>query len=157
MFNETFWVAVGLFIFAAILVKFKVPAMILGALDARGTAVQAELDEAKRLRKEAEDLLASFKKRQVEAEQQAADIVAEAKVTAAKLAEEAKTKMDDFVARRTAQVELKIQQAETQALAEVRATAADLSVQAASHMIAQQNLGADLVSKGIAQIKVNFN
>jgi F-type H+-transporting ATPase subunit b len=157
MFTETFWVAVALFAFIAILVKFGVPSMILGALDKRGLQVQAELDEAKRLRLDAENLLASFTARKVAAEKEAADIIINAEIEAKNMAKDAKVKMDDFIARRTKQAELKITQAEQQALADVRASAANYAIKASSMLIASNKLGDGLIDQGIAQIKKNFN
>ena len=157
MFTETFWVAVALFAFLAILFKFGVPGMIVGALDKRGLQVQAELDEAKRLRKDAEDLLASFTARKALAEKEADDIIANAEIEAKNLAAESKAKMDDFISRRTKQAELKIAQAEEQAITDVKASAANLAIKASSMIIASNNLGDGLVAKGISQIKTNFN
>ena len=157
MFTETFWVAVALFAFIAILVKFGVPSMILGALDKRGLQVQAELDEAKRLRLDAENLLASFTARKVAAEKEAADIIINAEIEAKNMAKDAKVKMDDFIARRTKQAELKITQAEQQALADVRASAANYAIKASSMLITSNKLGDGLIDQGIAQIKKNFN
>jgi F-type H+-transporting ATPase subunit b len=157
MFTETFWVAIALAAFIAILIKFGVPSMILGALDKRGAQVQAELDEAKRLRKDAEDLLASFTARKVSAEKEAKDIITNAENDAKALAADAKVKMDDFVARRTAQAELKIAQAESQAMTEVRSSAANLAIKASSMLIASNKLGDDLIGQGISQIQKNFN
>lgn len=157
MFTETFWVAVALAAFIAILIKFGVPSLIAGALDKRGQQVQAELDEAKRLRLDAENLLASFTARKIAAEKEAQDILAQAETEAKNMAIEAKAKMDDFIARRTNQADLKIAQAEQQAMAEVRSSAANYAIKASSMLIASNKLGDGLIEQSIKQIKANFN
>ncbi|WP_298922733.1 ATP F0F1 synthase subunit B, partial [uncultured Bosea sp.] len=117
---DTFWVGVALVIFLAILVKFGVPGMIVKGLDARGERVAQELAEARRLRQEAEKLLAEYDSKRKAAEAEAAEIVSSANDEAKRLAAEAEAKLADFVARRTKAAEEKIAQAESQAEAEVR-------------------------------------
>ena len=82
--------------------------IVLKGLDARGEAIQAELDQATRLRAEATALLASFEKKTAEAEANAAAIVADARAQAEQLAKDAAERMNDFIARRTKQAEAKI-------------------------------------------------
>src|SRR3712207_1961723 len=126
MFYEPeFCVAVAFLIFFAIVWKAGGFGAITQALDARGTRVPAELDEAKRLRGEASRVLADYRKRREEAEREAEAIVASAREEADRVARGAHEHMTDFIARRTAAGEAKIAQAEVQATAEVRAAAAE--------------------------------
>ena len=122
MFAEPeFWVAVAFLIFVGILVYVGVPKMLLSALDDRARRVQAELDEARRLKEEAQKLLAEYKAKQRQADEEAVAIIEGAKAEAERIAAESKTKMEEFVARRTKMAETKIAQAEAQAIADVRA------------------------------------
>ncbi len=158
--SDTFWVGVGLVLFLAILVKANVPAMLLGALDNRAKAIQSELEEARKLREEATAVLAQYKAKQAEAEAEAKAIVSAAQAEAKRLKAEAKAKIDDFVTRRTKQAEFKIAQAEAQATAEVRNAAADAAIAAAGSLLgtmAQGAGGADLLTKGIAEVKAKLN
>lgn len=151
---------IGLAIFFAICWKMGAHTTLLGALDARGRRIETELAEAKRLREEAQALVAEYKRKQSAAEKEAADIVASAKADAERLALEAKAKMEDFVARRTQMAETKIAQAEAQALAEVRAAAADVAANAASAMLADMASGKGgeaLIASGIAEVKAKLN
>lgn len=109
--------------FLAVLVKFGVPAKIVAALDLRGEKVAQELAEARRLRVEAEKLLAEYESKRKAAEAEAAGLIAAAKEEADRLSAEAAAKLEDFVARRTKSAQEKIAQAEVQAEAEVRAAA----------------------------------
>ncbi|MFY8153073.1 MAG: ATP F0F1 synthase subunit B, partial [Hyphomicrobiales bacterium] len=135
---DTVWVGVAFVIFFAILAYFGVPKAIVAALDARGEKVAQELAEARRLRLEAEKLLAEYEAKRKAAETEAASIVAAANEEAKRLAAEAETKLNDFVARRTKSAEEKIALAESQAEAEVRAAAAEAATKAAELLIRSQ-------------------
>src|SRR5438128_2722939 len=89
------WVAVGFVIFVGILIYVGVPKMIIGSLDERARRVQAELDEARRLKDEAQKLLAEYQGKQKQAEQEAAGIIEGAKAEAGRIAADAKTKMEE--------------------------------------------------------------
>jgi F-type H+-transporting ATPase subunit b len=162
MFEAEFWVAVAFVIFLGVLAYVGVHRKILDALDQRSARIKAELDEARRLRDEAEQLLQSYQRKQREAEQEAAGIIAGAKAEAERLAVEAKAKMEEFLARRTKMAETKITQAEAQAIADVRAAAAEAAVAAAEKILTQTVKGKvadDLIAQGIADAtkKLNLN
>jgi F-type H+-transporting ATPase subunit b len=158
--DAEFFVLLGFLVFVAVLIYFGAHRMVLKGLDARGEAIQAELDQAARLRAEATALLASFEKKTAEAEANAAAIVAEARAQAEQLAKDAAERMNDFIARRTRQAEAKIAFAEAQAAADVRAAAADHAAKAAEVVLKDQmqgSGGADLVAREIAGIKTRLN
>ena len=111
------------------------------ALDARRAKIKSELDEARKLREEAQALLAEFERKGREAEAEAAAIIDSAKAEAERLAGEAKTRMEKLVARRTKMAETKIAQAEAQALADVKSAAADAAVAAAERILAGSTKG----------------
>src|SRR5258708_1366272 len=77
--NPEFWIAIGFVAVLVIFVRAGVPKMVGTMLDARAAAIKAELDEARRLREEAADLLASYMAKAASAEKEAEAIVAEAK------------------------------------------------------------------------------
>ena len=140
-FEAEFWVAVAFVLFLAVLAKFGVHRKVLGALDERSARIKSELDEARRLRDEAQAILAESQRKRRDAEQEAEAIMAGAKAEAERLAAEAKVKMEEFVARRTKMAETKIAQAEAQALADVRAAAAEAAVGAAEKILTQAAKG----------------
>jgi len=113
-FDATFFAFVGLVLFLALVVYLKVPGMMAKSLDERAANISKELDEAKRLREEAQTLLAEYQRKRKEAEAEAAQIVAVAEREAAALTEEARQKTEEFVARRNALSEQKIRQAEAE-------------------------------------------
>lgn len=158
--NPTFWVAVSLAIFIALALKMGAGTAMISALDGRGKKVADDLAEARRLREEAEKLLAEYESKRKAAEAEAAAIIAAAKDEAERLAKEAETKLAEFVVRRTKTAEEKIAQAEAQATAEVRAAAADAAVRAAEGILRKQVSGkaaSDLVSEGLRDVKAQMN
>lgn len=151
-----FWVLVSFVIFLGILGYVGVHKTILSALDARSNKIATDLDEARALREEAQKVLAEYERKRREAEGEAQAIIAAAKTEAERLATEAKQKSEDFVARRTKIAEQKIAQAESQAVAEVRAIAADAAVKAAGEVLkksATGKKGEELVTKGLKEVR----
>lgn len=154
------WVAIGFVIFLGVLAYMGAHRRIIDGIDRRQVRIKSELDEAVRLRQEAQSVLAEFERKGREAEAEAASIVAGATAEAERLAAEAKARMEDFVLRRTKMAEAKIAQAEAQALADVRAAAADTAVAAAERILsaaAKGKVAEDLLARGIEDIKKRFN
>lgn len=154
------WVALGFLCFLGLLVYLGAHRKMIEGIDARQARIKSELDEARRLRDEAQALLAEFERKGREAENEAAAIIAGAKAEAERLTAEAKAKAEDFVTRRTKMAEAKIVQAETQALADVRSAAAEAAVSAAQKILsaaAKGKVAEDLLRRGIDDIKEKFN
>jgi F-type H+-transporting ATPase subunit b len=150
-----FWEGVGLFLLIVALVWLKVPGMAMSALDARASRIQAQLDEATKLREEAERLLADIKVQREATERQAAEMLANARIDADRLAAEAKVKLEEQIKRRGEMAERRIALAESQAAAEVKAAAADLAAQAAEALLAARLAAAKsdpLVDSAVAQL-----
>ena len=139
--NAEFWVAVGLLLFFGLIAFLKVPNAAARALDDRGRKIQAALDEAEALRAEAQKLLDGLKSRRIEAEAEAARMLQDAEVQARRLEADAKTRLDEQIARRTDMAERRIAMAEQQAAAEVRRAAAELAAAAAEQMLATRLAG----------------
>ena len=156
----TFWVFLGFAVFIGILLYMKIPAKLTAALDARSAKIRSELDEARRLREEAEQLLAEYQRRRGEAEAEAQAIVEQARHEAAAFTEEAQARIAELVARRTKAVEQRIAQAETQAVAEVRSRAIDVATAAAARILADKaagRTGDELVERSIQAVRSNLN
>ena len=154
------WVAIAFVIFLGILAYVGVHRTILDTLDKRTARIKSELDEARQLREEAKKLLADYQNKKGKAEREAEAIIAGAKADAERLAAEADAKLADFVTRRTKMAETKIAQAEAQAVADVRAAAAEAAVSAAEKVLTQAATGkvADaLVTQGIADVQKKLN
>jgi F-type H+-transporting ATPase subunit b len=153
------WVAVGFVAFVAATWK-PLSRAILGALDARAERIRRELDEAARLREEAQALLADYQARHAEALRTADAIVAQAKAEAERLAREGAAKLEADLGRREQQALQRIADAERQATAEVRAVAVDVAL-AATRALLEQKLDDDararLVDAAIRELPGKLN
>ena len=136
MFDAEFWVAVAFLCFVAA-IGGKGYRFITAALDKRAAAIKAELDQAVRLREEAQALLAGYQRQQRDAASDAEEIIEYAIREAARIAEQAGQELEAAIGRRAALAEAKIARAEAEALAEVRALAADAALGAARRLIAE--------------------
>ncbi len=134
--NTDFVVLLGFITFLLILAYFKVPALITGMLDKRAADIQAELDEARKLREEAQEVLASYERKLRDVQGQADQIVTHAKTEAREAADQAKLQIEGSIERRLQAAKDKIASAEASALREVRDRAADIAVAAAAEVIA---------------------
>jgi len=161
MFEEPeTWVLIAFVILMGLFAYFGVHRTVLKALDNRTARIKAELDNARKLKEEAAGVLAEYKARRASAEREAEEIISGARADAERIAAEAKAKMEDFVARRTKTAESKIALAEAQALADVRAAAAEAAVAAASRIMSQSVKGQvadELLAKGISEVRQKLN
>ena len=158
--DATFWATVGLVIFLAVIVYMKVPGMIARSLDERAERIRNELDESRRLREEAQQLLAEYQRKRKEAEKEAQDIVAAAKREADMILVDAKAKTEEYVIRRAAMAEQRIGQAEQDAVNEVRALAVDIAVAAAGKVMADKvdaGKDAELFKSSLQSVKARLN
>ncbi|MCO5083170.1 MAG: F0F1 ATP synthase subunit B [Rhizobiaceae bacterium] len=158
--DATFWATVALVLFLAIIFYLKVPGMIGRSLDGRAAKIANELEEARKLREESQQLLAEFQRKRKEAEKEAGEIVEAARREAAILVQDAHKKSEEYVARRTAMAEQKIAQAERDAVNEVRSTAVDIAIEAARKILETKvDAGADaaLFSSSVQELKSKLN
>jgi F-type H+-transporting ATPase subunit b len=140
--SAEFWVGISFVAFLLILAYYKVPALIAKALDDRAAAIRKELDEARRLREEAQALLADYQKKHRNAGQEAEAIVEQARHEAQLYAQETRNALAETLERRTRQAEEKIARAEAQALDDVRAAAVDMAIAAAEKVLRENAAGA---------------
>lgn len=158
--DATFWATVALVIFLGLIAYLKVPGMVTKSLDDRAGRIRDELDQARQLREEAQEVLAEYQRKRKEAEKEADDIVAAAKREAEQLVGEAKQKTEDYVARRTALAEQKIAQAEREAVNEVRANAVDIAVAAARKLLGDKvdaRMADNLFRSSLQDVKTKLN
>lgn len=132
--DSYFWTGIALILFVA-LVIWKGGARIGEALDARGERIRAEIEEAQKLREEAQQLLADFKRKQRDAAQQAEAMVAEAKEEAARILKRAEAEIETSLKRREQLAMDRIAQAEASAEAEVRGMAVDIAMAATRRIL----------------------
>jgi F-type H+-transporting ATPase subunit b len=156
--DPTFWVFLSFLVFVAVAWK-KGRAPIVNILDARTARIRAELEEAERLRAEAQDLLAETQRKHRDAVQSAKKIIDTAKQTAERLHGEAAVKLEETLKNREAQLLERIARAETAAVQQLRDQAADIATQAAKTLLAEsvEKRGAKLVDEAIGDIPARLN
>lgn len=159
-FDATFFAFVALVIFLGVAAYAGAFKSMGAGLDARAQRIKKELDDAAKLRKDAEALLAEYKQKRLDAEKEAASIIAAAKSDAEEYAAETRRKLSESLERRTKQAEQKIAQAEAAAIKDVRNAAADMAIAAAQSLVASTAKGpkgADLISASIDAVKNRLN
>ncbi len=132
--DPEFWVAVAAVIFIAVVWKPGRKAL-LGSLDARAERIRDELAEARRLREEAEQLLAQYQKKEREAAAEAQAIITHAQEEAERITVQSGRDLEQALARRQRLAEERIAQAEAKAVDEIREVAVDVAVAAARDVI----------------------
>lgn len=137
--NTTGWVAVAALIVVVLLLVKKVPALIGRSLDTKIAGIRHELDEAARLRKEAEALKAEYQQKAAAAQADAEAMRQSAEREAHEILVKAKADAEALMDRRARMAEDKIGAAERAAIADVRARAAEAAAKAAALLIAEHN------------------
>lgn len=158
--NPDFWEWLGLLTIVGIALHRRLPAFIAKALDARAEAIANELDQAKRLRAEAETLLIDYREKAEHAQSEAANILTETRAEAQRLTEEAKAQLKTQLERRARQAQERIAQAESNALAEIRALAADAAASAAGKLMAARmddKKAEALIAESLKDLPANLN
>lgn len=138
LFNTNFVVWISFLILVAVLIYVKVPGRVSELLDKRATTIRSELDEARKLREEAQAILASYERKQKDVQEQAERIVATARADAAAAAEKAKADLKATIARRLVGAQDQIASAEAAAIREVRNRAAEIAISVAGEVMARQ-------------------
>jgi F-type H+-transporting ATPase subunit b len=157
--DPAFWVGLA-FVTIVVLAARKVVRMVNASLDARAAAIRIQIEEAKKLREDAQALLAEYQKKQRDAMAEAEQIIAQAKQSAARLKVEAEQDLANSIERRKQQALERIAQSEAQALHDVRNTAIDVALNAAETLI-QQNLSTQqkqaLADQAITELSKRLN
>ncbi len=160
LYNTDIVVLIAFLLFLGILYYYKVPGIITGFLDRRAEQIRSDLDEARRLREEAQQLVASYERKLREVKDQAERIVARAGQEARDAAEQARRDMETQVARRLAAADEQLAAAEADALRSVRNRAVSVAIAAAAEIMARQMTDAEagkLIDDGIAQVEARLH
>jgi F-type H+-transporting ATPase subunit b len=153
--DPTFWALMGLLVFFAILIYYKLPSFLGSKLDDRARLIRKELEEARQLREEAQSVLADYERKRAKVDEEAEAILKQAELEADRLTQETEKALEDLIERRTQSVEFKIKQAEQQALQDVRERAAQLSIAATSALLQDKLSGVkadELIKDSLSQI-----
>jgi F-type H+-transporting ATPase subunit b len=160
IYEPEFWVAVSFFLFIGLLVYFGVHMKIVSALDARALLIRKELEEARRLREEAEKVLADYRRKLGDVVTEVDNITALATTEAKTLAAETRQSLKEHFDRRIKLAEEKIARAEMEAVREFRSVAVDAAIAAAQNLIVAKltpDQAKKLVSESIKALKSKLN
>ena len=152
--DEEFYILIAFLVAIAILLR-QAWGQITSGLDARARTIKHQLDEAKRLREDAESMLADYQRKQRDAMAEAQEIVVQAQAEAERVAKQAELDLEAAIKRREEQARDKITQAEVKALAEVRGVAVDVAIEAVRLLLAEsldQTRGASLIDQAIEEL-----
>ena len=128
--SQTAWVLIA-FILFFVLVGKKLWSALTTNLDQRKKMIEDELNEAKKLREEAQTELNASLKKQKEINKQVLDIINDAKSTAKQIEADALKKSDIIIKRKEEQAKQKINNAQVEALNNIKNISAELSVKSA--------------------------
>jgi len=161
MFQDpTTWVAVAFVIFVGLMIYLGAGKKISGALDRRAEAIKNQLDEAQRLREEAQHALAEYKRMQRDAAKEAEDILGLAAEEAEIMRERAEKDLAHSIKRREEQAVARIAQAEAEAIQQVRDLAIDVAMAAATEVLADRLDGTDgdnIITAAIKELPSRLN
>ncbi len=154
--KDATWVAIGFVLFILLLIYFKVPGQITRILDNRADKIRSELDEAKKLREEAQSMLADFQKKNKEAEKNAKALIDEAKKLAKNYEKDAKSKFDENMERREKLLDEKLKRAEVEALNQIKNDITDIVFDAIDKSLSNNNIKREasnrIIDSGIKEI-----
>ena len=155
--KDATWVAIGFVMFLLLLVYFKVPGQITKILDSRAQKINDELEEAKKIRKEAQTVLAEFQKKNKEAEKTAKTIIEDAKKIAKNYEKEAKIKLEESLERKKKLLDEKLKRAESEAVSAIKEEVSEVVFEAVSKSITSDNIKSSsydqMLEDGIKQIR----
>lgn len=160
IYEPEFWVAVSFFLFIGVLVYLGVHKKVASALDARALLIRKELKEARRLREEAEKVLADYQRKLGDVVTEVDNITALATTEAKTLAAETRQSLKEYFDRRIKLAEEKIARAEMEAVREFRSVAVDAAIAAAQNLIVAKltpDRAKKLVSESIKALKSKLN
>ena len=152
--DPTFWVAIAFVLFVIAVFK-PIRSAMLGGLDEKIAEIRQEVEEAEKLREEAQNLLASYQRQQRQALQDAENIVIRAREEAERHRADGEEAMKEMVRRQEEQARDKIAQAEAAAIQEVRAMSVELAMKAAEKLLTDRLTGAEvgrLIDQSIEEI-----
>lgn len=154
-----FWVSVGVVLFVVLTARIAYRVVTV-ALDDRADRIKNQIDEAVRLADEAQQLLASYERKQREAAEEAESIVEHARHEAARLGENAAQDLERSLARRRQQALDRIAQAEASAIAYIRDHAIEVAMSATERLLAEKIKGKsadDLIDAAIKELPENLH
>ena len=159
MFDSSFFVAISFLIFVGLVIYMGLPRIIISALDKRSEDIQKELDEARNLREEAQKILAKEKKNLDKAEEESKNLIEKTKQQVDEMTKKAEEILKEDIARKKKIAELKIEQAQTEAINDVRTRVASLSYEITKSYLSEnldKKVSETILDDSITEVKKNL-
>ena len=159
MFDATFFVALSFVLFVFFVIWVGLPSTIIKSLDERSEKIKNELDEARALHEEAQKLLANEKRKLEKCDSDVKEILKKASDQAALITEKSNILLQEEIKRKQNQADIKIDQAKDDAIREVKAKAAELSLIIAKEYLKENiddKISSELIDKSIIDLKNNL-
>jgi F-type H+-transporting ATPase subunit b len=153
-----FWYSVA-FVLFFVLAGGRIVRPLTALLDSRAAQIRQDLDEAARLKREAEQMLAEAQREREAALADAKQMVERSREEAARIAEAAKREAEANAQRRERMAQDRIGAAERAAVGEVRSRAAEIASEAARAVVATMltaDADAALIDRAIAGLPASF-
>ena len=147
------WITLAFVVFIFLALRYIKPA-ITASLDDRSAKIREQLEQAARLRAEAETLLSTYRQQQEQLQKEAELILENAKKEAASMRTQAEEDLKASLARRAQQAEEKVARAEAEAVAKIRSQIVDLALEKATTALKNNSETTDTtaIQKAIASI-----
>lgn len=157
--GPAFWVAIAFIFFVVIFTK-PIWKFATSALDKKIKAIEDSIEESAKLREDAQDLLAKYKRKLSDAEVEAQNIIGQAREDAVALKDKLTTELEATLERKEKQAIERISQAENEAREEFRTITADLAIAATRQVLSEQielSKADELIDQAIAELPDRLN
>ena len=157
--DATFWVAISFFIFIAGLIYLKIPQKVNNSLIDQISKIKNELEEAKKLKIEAKNLLSDCENKIDKSKKETQNIINLAKKNGEKNILEKTEKFHQLIEDRKKNIEQKITLMKENALKEIRNVSIKISLESVGHLIKNsidKNKVEKFYSRSLEQIKTEL-
>ena len=135
MFDATFWVAISFVIFCLIIIYKKIPQIINNLLDSKINEIKSEIDDAKNLKNESEQLLQKYKSKIEEAHTESRSIVSSEKKETEIFIKESENKFEQLIINKKKSLEQKLDQMRIKAIKDMQNISNKIALEAVKKII----------------------
>lgn len=135
MFDATFWVAISFVIFCLIIVYKKIPQVINNLLNNKINEIKSEIDNAKNLKNESEQLLKKYKKKIEDAHMEKNQILNSEKKETEIFIQESENKFEQLILNKKKSLEQKLDQMKVKAIKDMQNISNKIALEAVKKII----------------------
>ncbi len=160
MFDATFWVAISFIIFCLIIIYQKIPRLINNLLDNKINEIKSEIDNAKNLKNESEQLLKKCKKKIEEAQMKRNEILSNEKKETEIFIHESENKFEQLIINKKKSLEQKLDQMKIKAIKDIQNISNKIALEAVKKIISNSAYDEKMKAinqKNLEKIFINLN